>query len=837
MSLVNQLEILYQPMGVQNCPPPHPKIEKLAKTVNIFLPMLQSTMLFKPFSTLKITSLLLLSILCSKFATGQSMPTPQQITEMLPALEPTQMTKTTFDKYFKDNNQQKNAGSDKNKESPDIMKRLENKGLDKDSTQNDNVRRSNYRRDDTYGAYIFKNTAMNDVSELSTPPLDYPIGVGDHVVVSLWGGGEYQEDYIVARDGAIFPSGLGKITVQGLTFETAQKLIYARFSTKVPAGTNIQVTLGQPRTINVNVVGEVVDPGPKTVSAFSNAFNVIGLAGGVTEYGNLREIQVKRAGRVIEVLDVYKYLNSGDVGKKIYLQNNDFVLVTFVEKKVLANGQFKRPMYYQLRSDEGLKALIHYSGGFTAEAFSSGIKIIRTEDEKQVIHDVNATAIVKLPNQDYELHDGDIIKADSIKSGIVNKVELNGAVAYPGIYEIRPHDRLFYVINRAGGIIKNTYLPRAYIFRGAGDSTNIKSDKLEINLTDYNPNDATSINNVALEPNDVIQLFANSEFGEQQFVMIDGEVRKEGKVKKYGGMTLQDLLYISGGLKPSAEFGRLEIASIVDIDSAQKGLKPTRTVVKSYGILSNLELDSMAARIPLKPYDQVHVRKNPSFAMQENIQIVGLVKYQGSYPRLDKYERLSSYIERAGGLAENANISGALLYRKKTDVLREKILQKTKMPDSTRQSSDSLLVNTEEPVSIDLNKAMSNKGSKYDIVLQENDIVYIPEVNPFVTVQGKVQSPLKIAFDRDHTGLSYYIDKAGGFGIRPWRKRIFVTYPNGRSRRTRNLFFIHFYPAIEEGCVITVPGRPDGSGVGGTIGQAFTASIPLMITYLLLKLK
>jgi protein involved in polysaccharide export with SLBB domain len=765
-------------------------------------------------------------------------PTQQQLNELMPgSVSPVQMTKSGFESFFKDNNQKNNKGSDKNKETPEIRKRLENKTLEKDSTQSDNFKRTNYRPDDTYGANVFQNIAMYDVSELSIPPSDYPIGVGDHIIVSLWGGGEYQEDYIVARDGAIFPSGLGKITVQGLSFENAQKLIYARFSGAVPQGTNIQVTLGQPRSINVNVVGEVANPGPKLISAFSNAYNAIGLAGGITDFGNLREIQVKRNGRVIEVLDIYKYLHSGDMGKRIYLQNNDFVLVTFVEKKVLATGQFKRPMFYQLKKSEGIKALMQYTGGFTADAFSSGVKVIRTETERQVIHDVNANAILKLQNQDFELQDGDIVKADLIKPGIVNKVELNGAVAYPGVYEIRPNDRLFDIINRAGGITSSTYLPRAYIFRGAGDSTNIKSDKLEINLTDFNKDNLASINNVLLQPNDIIQLFSNSEFGEQQFVYIDGEVRKEGKVRKYGGMTLQDLLYLSGGLKPSAEFGRLEIASIVDMDSAQKGLKPTRTVVRSYSINSSLELDTAAARVALKPYDQVHVRKNPSFAMQENIQILGLVKYQGYYPRLDKYERLSSYIERAGGLMENANIGGAMLYRKKSDYLKDKLTTTAKAADTlSRTGKDSLLLQSlDEPVSIDLYKALKNKDSKQDIVLQENDIVYIPEINPFVTIRGRVQSPLKIAFDKNHTSLSYYIDKAGGLGIKPWRKRIYVTYANGRSKRTKNFCFIHFYPRVEEGCTITVPERPEGKDFSGNVVQAITTALPIVVTYLLLK--
>ncbi|MEP7108852.1 MAG: SLBB domain-containing protein [Ferruginibacter sp.] len=764
-------------------------------------------------------------------------PTKEQINEMLPnGIDPTQMTKSGFDSYFRDNNQKKTAGNDKNKETAEIARRIQNKSLARDSTQGDNIKKSSYSPDQTYGANIFKNVSMNDVSELSTPPLDYPIGVGDHIVVSLWGGGEYQEDYIVARDGAIFPASLGKITVQGLTFEVARSLIYARFRSQVPEGTNIQVTLGQPRTININVGGEVNNPGPVTVSAFSNAFNVIGLAEGISEYGNLRDIQVKRAGKVIEVLDVYKYLTSGDLGRKIYLQNNDFVLVTFVEKKVLATGQFKRPMYYQLKEEEGIKALITYSGGFTSEAFTSGIKVIRTENEAQKIRDVNATAILKLAGQDFLLNDGDIIRADLIKPGIINKLELRGAVAYPGIYELRKNDRLFDVINRAGGVTKNTYLPRAYIFRGAGDSTNIKSDKLEVSLGDLYKGQAGGINNVLLQANDMILLFSKSEFSEQQTVSVYGEVRKEGEVKKYGGMTLQDLVYLAGGLKPSAEYGRLEISSIVDIDSAQQGLKPTRTIVKFYSIQNNLELDTASAKILLKPYDQVFVRKNPTFQLQQNVQILGLVKYGGLYPRLGKYERLSSYIERAGGIMENANLGGAILYRNKTELTRAEIVNRSIKDTSGKFFADGTTIKFEEPVSIDLYKAMKYKDSKHDIILQDKDVIYIPEVNPFVMVQGRVQSPLKITFDNDHPNLSYYIDKAGGFGLRPWRKRIFVTYANGRSRRTKNLFFVHFYPRIEEGSTITIPERPEGKEITNALTQGLTTAIPLLLAYLILKL-
>ena len=751
--------------------------------------------------------------------------------EMLPTqLDPKNLSQPQLRALLEDNN--KETGKDKNAEL------YKNNSLEKDSIIKDDIRSNLYSPKKTYGADVFAYAAGTSLTELSTPPLDYPIGVGDHIIVSLWGAAEFQEDYVVARDGAIFPTSLGKISVQGLTFENMRAIVYSRFKSVVPPATNISVSLGQPRSINVNVVGEVNKAGIQTISAFSNAFQVIGKAGGISQFGNLRNIQIKRNGTIIDELDVYKYLNTGDFGKHIYLQNNDFVIVGFVDKKVLATGQFKRPMFYQLKKDEGLKALITYAGGLNSDALASAVKVIRNEDEKQRQRDVNANAILKIAGQDFMLLDGDIVKVDLIKPGIINKVEIRGEVTYADIYELRPGDRLFDVINRAGGVTRNTYLPRAYIFRGAGDSTNLQSDRLEINLTGVNNNDLSSTSNVILQPNDVIQLFSQNEFSETQFVEIFGEVRKQGKVNRYGGMTLEDLLYLSGGIKQSAEFGRLEISSIVDIDSAKQGLKPTRTIVRSYAIQPNLNLDSAAAKVMLKPYDQVFVRKNPTFELQQNVELKGLVKYPGFYPRLTKYDRLSSYVERAGGYTENANLSGAVLFRNKTENLREKILEVPKLdsfgnPILNAESLASKMV--DEPVSIDLYKALKYRNSKHDIVLQESDVIFIPEINPFVSIQGSVQSPLKIAFDKEHTNLMYYIDKAGGFGIRPWKKRVFVTYANGKSRRTKSLFFFKFYPKVDEGSVVSVPVKPEGQELGDIVKSVLVASIPILLTGIIFK--
>ena len=328
---------------------------------------------------------------------------------------------------------------------------------------------------------------------------------------------------------------------------------------------------------------------------------------------------------------------------------------------------------------------------------------------------------------------------------------------------------------------------------------------------------------------------------------IFGEVRKIGKLRKYGGMTLQDLLYLSGGLKPSAEFGRLEISSIVDVDSAKKGLKPTRTVVKSYGIDQNLQIDSAAAQVYLKPYDQIFARKNPTFEFQQNIELKGLLKYPGLYPRLNKYEKLSSYIARAGGFKENANLSGALLFRRKTADVREKPIETTKFISKkiSREKLDSLgqlvpvdtviMKALDEPVSIDLYRALRYKNSKHDIILQENDIIFVPEINPFVSIEGRVQSPLKLSFDKEHTNVGFYVDKAGGFGIRPWKRRIYVTYANKKSRRTKNFLFFHFYPRVEEGAIVTVPSRPEGQELTDVIKNSAVSLVPIIVTGIILK--
>jgi len=794
---------------------------------------------------IKQTVIFLVLVFFSHFISAQAQPPTGKDPsnpDGLPIIPPTSMPSSQLYEALKDKN------GDKSSIGKDAGGALKNK-INKDSLVKESTPQSANITEETYGMHLFKGGVVATITELSTPPLDYPIGVYDKLIVSLWNGAEATLDYTVARDGSIFPTGLGKIYVQGLTFEQVRSLIIQRFKSFVPASTNITVSLGEPRTVTINVAGEVNTQGPVTVSAFTNAFNIIAMAGGPTEMANLREILIKRNGKVIDVLDVYKYLTTGDFGKHIYVENNDFVILQTAKKKVKAEGKFKRPMYYQLKDDEGMKALLKYSGGLQKDAFSSGVKVFRTELEQQIIKDVNATAIInptndlRLQDEDFNLQDGDIVKVIAVNPGLINKVDIKGEISYPGQYEIRKGDKLFDVINRAGGITRNTYLPRAYVFRGGGDSTKINSNRLEVDLSDIAKSDnMISKFNVEIFANDQILLFNANSFSDRQYVEIFGEVRKEGKINKYGGMTLQDLLYLSGGLKQSAEYGRIEIASVLDIDSAKRQQQPTHVIIKSIKVSPNLDVDSASASIVLKPYDQIYVRKNPTFELQQLVQINGLVRYPGPYPRLDKHERLTSYIERAGGIKELADLSGAILYRKKIQYFRDNVVDKVAsltdslggiILDSTKTSISAV---AQEPVSIDLFRAMKYKDSKYDIVLQEGDIVFVPEINPFVDVKGSVQSPLKLNFDKEHTNLNYYVDKAGGYGLRPWKSRIYVQYANGKSKRTKSFFFLHFYPKVSEGSTVNVPIKAQGSQVGDIIKQSGITLITIVSSVFVAKI-
>lgn len=645
-----------------------------------------------------------------------------------------------------------------------------------------------------YGANFFGNNVF-DLSDrtLGAPPLDYRLGPGDEVIVSLWGNAELQpQAYTISKDGSIFPRLIGKIYLQGLTFESAQKVVESKFKKIVPSNTTIDVQMGKTRTIRVTLVGEVRKQGTYTISAFNTALNALSRAGGITAVGNLRRIEIKRDGRTIDNLDLYKYLQKGTQAEEIYLEDNDYIYVDVYDKIVEARGLFKRPMFYQLTENEGLRDLVEFAGGATSNARNSLIHIKTISNEQEVYMDIPGKDFFNSYSyDDVLLRDGDMVDLKPINEGLQNIVKVEGAVEYPDEYEVKDGDRISDVLRRAGGVSKTAYKPRAYVFRG----NNSESESMKIDLGNL----AEPNNNIQLFPGDRIKILSSEEFGQKYFIEVFGYVRKPQKVPYYKNMKLKDVLLLCGGLRLDAENGRIEISNIVDSVNKYE-INSKGQSVKVVSINANLEIDNVSENIVIKPMDKIFVRQKSEFLTQGMIKILGEVEYPGQFVLVNQNERISSIILRSGGLKKGSYAEGARLYRANVG-----------------------------QVVIDLHKALSVKGSKQDIILKDSDVIIIPSLSDIVSVKGEVQSPVNMKFDPDNSNLIYYVSQAGGYGERPWKNRINVKYQNGSLKSTKNFVFFRVYPKVKAGSTVNIPTKPKRENKT-SFSEIFTYSLSAITT-------
>ncbi len=699
---------------------------------------------------------------------------PQFNQDNLNQQNPSFQDKKDLEKAFQDLNNKKTQDEqllEIYKNDPDYLRYLM-ATKNEENVKIDNEKQKDNNQVHVYGADFFSSNSF-DLSDRapSSPPLDYRLGPGDEIIVSLWNAGELQQTYTIGKDGSIFPRTVGKIYLHGLTLAEAQQVITSRFRKVSPSNTNIDVQLGKARTIRVTIIGEVRKPGTYTLSAFNDALNAIFRSGGITDIGNLRKIEIIREGRIIDDIDIYKYLQNNNTSP-IYLEDNDFIRVGIYEKKVLANGEFKRPMYYLLRDDEGLAELIDFTGGLKYSARNSIIQIKTVRNEEEQYININAENFMD-PNgsQNLLLRDGDIVTVKPINEGIKNTITIKGAVNYPDDYEYHAGDKLSTIINKAGGVKTNAFLPRAFITRGG---IGIESHIIKVDINNMNNADT-----VSLQSGDIINILSLKEYEQKFEIEVSGYVNKPGKITYHQNMTLKDVLLLSGGLRLDAENGRIEISNIVDSVS-NYDINSKGTNIRIVAINSNLEIDPISDKIVIKPLDKIFVRRKSDFIKQQKVTVMGEVKYPGEYVMLNDNEKISSVIKRAGGLNKSSYTAGAKLYRKGIG-----------------------------PVIIDLASAMKENGGKHDIILKDSDEVIIPQINEIVSVRGEVQQPINIKFDNENTSVSYYIGASGGFGENPWKRRINVRYQNGKSKNTKNFLFFHFYPKVKQGSVVTVPKKPE----------------------------
>lgn len=683
-------------------------------------------------------------------------------------------------------------------DSLDLMKKkkilLEQK---KKKEKEDFLARKDTILDNIFGQKLFSQKAINfSPDENIIPPDDYLLGPGDEIVVTIWGTAEFYNSYLVDKDGSIYPEGVGRINLLGVKLKTARELIKQRFASIVSAGANVEVVMGKARTIRINVVGEVVQPGTYTISALHSAFNALYLAGGPNDIGSLRSIYIKREGKTIDTLDVYAYLIKGDMNHQIFLHNNDFIIVPSQKKIVNMAGEVKRPIKYELKTYEHMKDLLLYSGGPKPEASTKNVQIRRYfGNEVNVVNLDLADMMAK--GTDFILEDGDSITFSKLLDTAYNTVQAIGEFKYPGVYQIKKGDRILDLIHNSGGLTKEAYTKRAYIQR--------INDKLEI---DYIPVDlqsvlqlgAASASNIELAHFDALKVYYIEDFKDIKYISIRGEIRKPGSYIYSGKRTLKDLIYQAGGPTDQADFNQMEVSRVI---SDEGSVRSTKTQVINLKLKVDWENDTSLDSFDLKPFDQVFIRKNPNFELQENVKVQGEVFYPGEYSKLEKSERLSSIINRAGGLTKDAYLEGTKIIRDKQEVV------------------------------IDLKKALDKPGSTYDNILKDGDIVMVPEVNDVVRVEGGVLYPINISFDPSRTNFSTYLNSAGGFGERAMKRKSIVRYANGKIKRTKSLLFIKFYPKVDKGATVQVPVRPLQANQGVNI-QAIVGITTGLVTMLVL---
>jgi len=454
------------------------------------------------------------------------------------------------------------------------------------------------------------------------------------------------------------------------------------------------------------------------------------------------------------------------------LEDNDYIYVDVYDKLVKADGMFKRPMYYQLTDDEGLKDLIYFSGGASSSSRNSLIHIKTIIDEEERYIDIPGKQYFDATSyDDIILNNGDVVSIKPINEGLKNVVKIEGAINYPDDYEVKEGEKLSKIIARAGGLNPSAYLPKAFLFRG---NNQLESNGIKIDLNNLEKHD------IIVLSGDRIKILSEKMFEETYQIDVIGNVRKPGKIPYYKNMKLKDALLLSGGLNLDAENGRIEISNVVDSIDKYTITNKNGVNIKIVSINANLEIDEVSENITIKPLDRIYVRRKVEFLPQDKIRIIGEVSYPGEYVLINKSEKISSIIKRAGGLLPTAYSEGSKLIRRGVG-----------------------------PIVIDLPEAMSKNSFKADLALRDSDMIIVPSVNDIVTVKGEVQSIINIKFDKDFQDVNYYIGNAGGFGERPWKSRINVKYQNGRIKKTTNFLFIHKYPKVKEGCIVNVPRKPE----------------------------
>lgn len=651
-----------------------------------------------------------------------------------------------------------------------------------------------------FGRDIFntRNLTFAPSQNMATPA-NYKLGPGDQIIIDIWGDSQDNIQQTISPDGYISIPNIGLIYLNGMTISTAENYLKRELN-KIYSGildenpnSYLKVTLGQIRTIQINVMGEVVLPGTYALSSLSTIFHALYKAGGVKELGSLRNINLMRNGKKIATVDVYEFILNGKTLEDIKLQEGDVIIVPPYELLVEIGGKVKRPMFYEMKKGETVKNLIEYAGHFTGDAYTKNIQMTRKNGREYQIHTID-----DLDYSVFQLMDGDALNVSAMLDRFENRLEIKGAVYRPGLYQFSGQlNTVKQLIEKADGLKGDAFTTRAVLQREREDL------KLEIIQVDIKNILNGTKPDIPLQRNDILYIPSIHDLEDIGSVEIFGEISKPGVYTYADNMTLEDLIIQAGGL--------LEAASIVKIDIARriknnKSTESTSAVGKmfTFALKEGFVIDGEPG-FTLQPYDQIYVRRSPGYQEQINVQIEGEVLYEGTYALTNKSERLSDVVKKAGGVSDFAYVKGAKLMRKANEEEIKRLkdiveMMQREMGGEASMDSLKLEIDTVFSVGINLEEALKNPGSDADIVLREGDKLLIPELTNTVRINGAVLIPNTVAY-KENSSVKDYISQAGGFANGARKSKAFIIYMNGQVAKVKG----SGRGMVEPGCEIVVP--------------------------------
>ena len=677
-----------------------------------------------------------------------------------------------------------------------------------------------------FGHDIFNNKLLSFEPNMNiATPQDYVLGPGDQLVIDVYGASQKSYQLTVSPEGTVTVPDYGPISVSGMTVAAANSRIRGSLGSRY-SSSNLKVSVGQTRTILINVMGEVQKPGTYHLSAFASVFHALYAAGGIGELGTLRNVRVLRGGNLVTVVDIYEYILNGRLAGNIRLKDGDVIQVGPYDCLVNVSGNVKRPMYYEMRANESVATLLKYAGGFAGDAYRKSVRLTRKTGERYGVYNID-----EFEQASFRVADGDAVQVDAMLERFENMVEVSGAVFRPGQYRLGEQvTTVRGLIEQADGLTEDAFTAHAVLHRMRADRS------LEVIPVNVGGIMAGTVADIPLANEDVLFIPTQTELINSRYVNINGEVLSPGQYQWAANMTIEDLVMKAGGLTDAASVAKVTVSRrLVD----PKATKATSELAKTYSfaLKDGFVIDGTPGFL-LEPYDIVHVFRSPGFHTPRTITIEGEVNFAGSYTLEKKNQRLSDLVNMAGGVTADAYVEGARLIRRMDETERARLRMAMQTVRMSQDSEDSVAVEKVQQsdiytVGIHLDEALENPGGDADIVLREGDRLIIPEYEGTVKISGDVMYPNTVAF-QDGKNYKWYVRQAGGFGERAKKRKTYVIYPNGTMAQ------VNHGAEITPGCEIIVPSKPKREamttaqwmGIGSTAASIATmiATIIYMIT-------